>query len=156
VLIANPSDLPELPKEVIDENPRGTSPNVARVLNEALTPPVPFKGVGQAQVPETVRFGADCVKSESEIANATNEELIASIKETAGSNPLYYKLSAEVARRAEERKKQSVAAELEKPFNPRADVSADAKYLWKNIFIWFWVVPVVLGIIVYIITQVPK
>jgi hypothetical protein len=54
VWIANPSDLPEPPREVIDENPPGVSPEVARILNEAreknrdprLTPPAPFKDGG--------------------------------------------------------------------------------------------------------------
>lgn len=57
VLIANPSDLPELPKEIIDENPPHISPDVARVLNEArhktdtplTTPPAPFKDGGTVE-----------------------------------------------------------------------------------------------------------
>lgn len=31
---------------------------------------------------------------------------------------------------------------IDMPFDPRTDISADAKYLWKNAFIWFWLVPV--------------
>jgi hypothetical protein len=57
VWIANPSDLPDLPREIIDENPPGISPEVARILNEArhknddprLTPPAPLKDGGTVE-----------------------------------------------------------------------------------------------------------
>ena len=49
----------------------------------------------------------------------------------------------EQARREENRRE----ADRPVPFDPREDISADARYLWKNIFIWFWVVPAAAGVI---------
>jgi len=40
-----------------------------------------------------------------------------------------------------ERCKTAIECEESKPFGPRREVSADAKYLWNRIFVWFWVVP---------------
>jgi len=65
------------------------------------------------------------------ILNATEEEV-------AGAN----------IKEAEQRR---LAVELIRPFNPRAEVSADAQYLWKRIFIWFWVVPVIVGLLAYLV-----
>jgi hypothetical protein len=57
VWIANPLDLPDLPREIVDENPLNISPEVARVLNEArhknddarLTTPAPLKDGGTVE-----------------------------------------------------------------------------------------------------------
>ena len=58
-----------------------------------------------------------------------------------------------IANEAKRRKalKDDTAAAL--PFNPRTDISADARYLWTRIFIWFWVVPAVLAVLVFLLTQ---
>jgi hypothetical protein len=32
-------------------------------------------------------------------------------------------------------------------FDPKSDISADARYLWTRIFYWFWVVPFVGGLL---------
>ena len=37
----------------------------------------------------------------------------------------------------------------QKPFDPLTQVSADAKYIVKNLVLWFFVLPLLLGILVY-------
>jgi hypothetical protein len=49
------------------------------------------------------------------------------------------------------RRKAKDVADAALPFNPRTDISADARYLWIRIFIWFWVIPVVLGLLVFLL-----
>jgi len=39
------------------------------------------------------------------------------------------------------------------PFDPLTHVSADAKYIVRNLVIWFLVVPIVLGIILWAATR---
>ncbi len=51
------------------------------------------------------------------------------------------------------RKALKDAADATLPFNPRTDISADARYLWTRIFIWFWVIPAVLGLLVFLLSQ---
>jgi hypothetical protein len=89
------------------------------------------------------------IDSRTQVANATNEELAAALK--SGSEPfLREKVLAEIKRRVAAK---GVEPELAKPFNPKTDVSADAKYLWNHIFIWFWIVPLVLGVLAYILAH---
>ena len=54
-----------------------------------------------------------------------------------------------IANEAKRRKVKDIAL----PFNPRTDISADARYLWTRIFIWFWVIPAVLGLLVFLLSQ---
>jgi hypothetical protein len=85
--------------------------------------------------------------SETEIAKVTDEELAAATNEelaAALTKAERFETRNKIFREAERRR---VTADLTKPFNPKADVSADARYLWIRIFVWFWVVPVVAGII---------
>ena len=35
----------------------------------------------------------------------------------------------------------------ERPFDPKHDVSEDARYLWARIFLWFWLVPLVSSVV---------
>jgi hypothetical protein len=35
------------------------------------------------------------------------------------------------------------------PFNPRTEVSADAKYVVRNLVLWFFVLPALLGVLVW-------
>jgi len=54
---------------------------------------------------------------------------------------------------ANEAKRRKALKDAALPFNPRTDISADARYLWTRIFIWFWVVPAVLAVLVFLLTQ---
>ena len=58
-----------------------------------------------------------------------------------------------IANEAKRRKALKDAADATLPFNPRTDISADARYLWTRIFIWFWVIPAVLGLLVFLLSQ---
>jgi hypothetical protein len=42
----------------------------------------------------------------------------------------------------------------EKPFDPRTEVSADAKYIVKRLVQWFFVVPIVLALLVTVIYNI--
>jgi hypothetical protein len=89
-----------------------------------------------------IMTGADILKATNEqLAAVTNEELASALKNAANANS--FRLRNKIIQEVERRKH---GAELARPFNPRADVSADAQYLWKRIFIWFWVVPAVVGV----------
>jgi hypothetical protein len=55
---------------------------------------------------------------------------------------------------ANEAKRRKAWKDAALPFNPRTHISADARYLWTRIFIWFWVVPVLLGLLVFLLTQI--
>jgi hypothetical protein len=96
--------------------------------------------------------GTDILNATDEqLAAVTNEELASALENAASltkgnSFRLRNKIMQEVERRKHE-------GELARPFNPRADVSADAQYLWKRMFIWFWVVPAVVGVIAYIVAH---
>ena len=52
-----------------------------------------------------------------------------------------------------EERERRVRANDTKPFNPKYDVSADAHYMWARVFVWFWVVPVVVGLIVFLVNR---
>ena len=54
----------------------------------------------------------------------------------------------------QEAKRRKLATEQATPFNPKIDISADAQYLWKRIFIWFWVLPLAFGLLIYIAMHV--
>jgi hypothetical protein len=51
---------------------------------------------------------------------------------------------------------QSRAQETDRTFDPKADISADARYLWKRIFIWFWLVPFVIGLLYWLAVGVVR
>ena len=84
-----------------------------------------------------------------DISRATDQELTDAMRDPAfiSEKP---KVLAEIERRVTERQK-TAANSL--PFNPRVDVSADAKYLWKRVFIWFWIVPSAAFLIWFAVTQ---
>jgi hypothetical protein len=83
------------------------------------------------------------------VASATNEELATELQNC--SQPfLREKILEEINRRVAAKRDE---AEPTKPFDPKTDLSADARYLWNRIFIWFWVVPVVLGVLAYILAH---
>jgi hypothetical protein len=42
---------------------------------------------------------------------------------------------------ANEAKRRKALKDAALPFNPRTDISGDARYLWTRIFIWFWGCP---------------
>jgi hypothetical protein len=71
------------------------------------------------------------------LKEATDEELLAGLDDKKLSH-IHEDITAEAKRRVEERRRTRDAAI---PFNPKIDISADARYLWKNFFIWFWLVP---------------
>ncbi len=48
---------------------------------------------------------------------------------------------------ADERRAAATAAAT--PFNPRTEVSADAKYVVRNLVLWFLVVPALIGLLVW-------
>ena len=87
-----------------------------------------------------------------DLTKATDEELASAL--TGASDNLRDQILLEIKRRkAVVRAGQSELSILKSakpfdpktdmPFDPRTDISADARYLWKNLFIWFWVVPAV-------------
>jgi hypothetical protein len=94
--------------------------------------------------------GAEVLNATDEqLAAATSEELAAALQDAASlTNAHSFRIRNRIMQEADRRKR---ATELSRPFNPWADVSADVHYLWNRIFIWFWVVPVVLGLIVYVV-----
>lgn len=83
-----------------------------------------------------------------DISSATDEELRVAQKD-AKYDHLYYEIVAEILRRSNS---AGSARQVASPriFDPRSDVSADAKYLWKNVFIWFWLVPA-FAVILYVL-----
>ncbi len=48
---------------------------------------------------------------------------------------------------------QSSALAPDSPFDPRTQVSADAKYIVRNLVFWFLVVPTVLGLVLWAVTR---
>jgi len=85
--------------------------------------------------------------TEAEVLEASEEQL-AKLPNYQLAEALRNSFRVEARRKImEEVHRRKAANDLLQPFNPRIDVSADAQFLWKRIFIWFWVVPVVLGII---------
>jgi hypothetical protein len=38
-------------------------------------------------------------------------------------------------------------------FDPRVDISADAKYIVKNLVLWFFVAPILLGVLAAVIVN---
>ena len=91
--------------------------------------------------------------TEAEILEA-NEEQLANVPDEQLASALLNAIRVEPRRRImEEVQRRRAARDLARPFDPRADVSADAKFLWRRIFIWFWIVPLVLGILALIIAK---
>lgn len=84
-----------------------------------------------------------------EVVSATDEELMAGLDNQNFAH-LHDAITAEVNRRVEERRQTRDTAV--KPFNPRDDISADARYLWKNLFIWFWLIPALACLLWFIVT----
>jgi hypothetical protein len=80
-----------------------------------------------------------------QLASVPNEQLAAALQNAIRVEPRR-KIMEEVQRR-------NAARELTRPFDPLVDVSADAQFLWKRIFIWFWIIPLVLGLIAFIIAH---
>jgi hypothetical protein len=62
----------------------------------------------------------------------------------------------EIVRRREVKKEPTFGLQggkpkrKEGPFDPKADISADARYLWTRIFIWFWLIPFVCGLLYWL------
>lgn len=52
--------------------------------------------------------------------------------------------------------KDKVEKLTENPFDPRTEVSADAKYLLKNLVLWFLVLPLLLGIAIAALASILK
>jgi hypothetical protein len=91
--------------------------------------------------------------TEAEILNATEEQL-ASVSNEDLASALMNAIRIEPRRRImEEVQRRNAARDLARPFDPRVDISADAQFLWKRIFIWFWVVPLILGLIAFVLTH---
>ena len=82
-----------------------------------------------------------------DVATATNDELARALNDEH-FNRQRADISAELKRRAAELSEEKRISE---PFNPRIDISADAKYLWKQIFIWFWIIPAVAALILWLV-----
>jgi len=77
----------------------------------------------------------------TDLTKVSDKDLALVLEESAHGPTVQAEVKDEIERRKEE---------LAKPFNPKTDVSADAKYLWKNILIWFWVVPAVAGLVYFL------
>jgi len=88
--------------------------------------------------------------SEAEILDATEEQL-ANVPDLQLVSALRNAIRIEPRRKImEEVKRRNAVRMLELPFNPRVDISADAQFLWKRIFIWFWLVPLGMGVLAYL------
>ena len=61
--------------------------------------------------------------------------------------------AGEVSRTAPRELEQREAKGATTAFDPRTEISADARFLWKRIFIWFWVVPFVVGVLAWIVAK---
>lgn len=71
------------------------------------------------------------------LKEATDEELMAGLDDKKLSH-IHEDITAEAKRRVDEQRQKRDAAT---PFNPKVDISADARYLWNKLFIWFWLIP---------------
>lgn len=80
------------------------------------------------------------------MAAITNEELLALSKKLTGRD--YDRVWDEIVRR---RDAKATEAALARPFDPKCDISADARYLWIRIFVWFWLVPFVSGLLYWLV-----
>jgi hypothetical protein len=56
------------------------------------------------------------------------------------------------AEESEERRARETAMVV-RVFDPRTDVSADARYVVRNLVLWFLVLPIALGIIIWAVTR---
>ena len=84
-----------------------------------------------------------------DIAHATDEELAAAQLDSKFADQ-FYRISAEIRRRQKGEKAEPPPIEPEvepQRFDTRTEISADAKFLWSRIFIWFWIVPVIAGLL---------
>jgi hypothetical protein len=70
-----------------------------------------------------------------------------SLKEWLNERPGAKLDEAESEQRAAERERPPA------PFDPRTQVSADAKYIVKNLVLWFLVLPALLGLILWAVTH---
>jgi hypothetical protein len=62
--------------------------------------------------------------------------------------------AVEAEEREEQRLRATQTEEIEsKPFNPRTEISADARYLLRNLVLWFLALPVGLAIVLWAITR---
>jgi hypothetical protein len=50
----------------------------------------------------------------------------------------------------------NAGSEQEKPLDPRSEVSADAVFLWGRIWVWFWLLPAIAGVIWFLIERILK
>ena len=51
---------------------------------------------------------------------------------------------------------QRAAATPARPFDPRTEVSADAKYVVRNLVLWFLVLPTLLALLVWALSNALK
>ena len=61
--------------------------------------------------------------------------------------------------RVEPANTKSIFEEKARQFDPKSDISADARYLWTRIFYWFWVVPFeggLLGLLLWLLIVMLK
>ena len=87
---------------------------------------------------------------EEEVLKATNQDLAAATNAEL-ADALTTVVSGEPRQKIiDEANRRKVLSDRARPFNPKTDLSADAQYLWKRIFIWFWAVPVILGLLIYL------
>ncbi len=86
-----------------------------------------------------------------DVAQATNEELFKAKNDKRLTDAQYYAIQAEIQRRVDEHKEAEAAKVAALPFNPKTDVSADAKHVAgqvvKHLWIIFVLLPVVLAIL---------
>jgi hypothetical protein len=88
------------------------------------------------------------------LATLTDEELAQLRRDTSRWKIESDAINNEINRRHEGGKQEERELEVAKAFNPRCDVSADARYLWTRIFIWFWVVPAVVAALIYFLNKI--
>jgi hypothetical protein len=81
-----------------------------------------------------------------DISRATNEKLVAAQADKQFAAQ-YFKIRDELQRRLDEHMKAEAARVAALPFNPKKDVSADARHVVKHLWIIFVLLPVVLAIL---------
>jgi hypothetical protein len=86
-----------------------------------------------------------------DVAQATNEELLAAKKDEGLSGPQYHVVEAEIQRRLEEHRKAEAARIAALPFNAKTDVSADARHIVKHLWIIFVLLPFALAVLFMIL-----
>lgn len=90
--------------------------------------------------------------SQKELSQATNDQLENLTVDPNVSNIGEVAAFLAKSREAEQLRREHIRAELQNnPLDPRREITADARYIVKNLWIIFVALPFVLGILYYIL-----